>query len=316
METLLNAIQGEVVFLTTITQFSGICFDIKRIKRGDLFISYDNHNFELAIQRGAYGILTSNLPFSYHHDHETAIILSTVLEKDIQAICTLFLLEDHRSCYTLSPTACEYIHMLLPYRLYFLLTSYEQVPSFLESSRSCAITPLSLGTPPSLISLPLIPLTLFESKTSYASNISLPECFYDDLLLALGVCHELGYEPDLLSLTYPHTFFPQFIDNFFTPLPFGGSEKALIFSQTHDPILHQLLYDYIRSKASWSKILFLSSHNVNHFKQYHSYDELTSLLSKERYNFALICDTSLDKNQLLKDLKEHNGPKRPLLFTL
>jgi len=57
LENLLALTDGKVVNTPFVKQFSNIIFEAKKVKRGDLFIAFDEQHIEEAVINGAYGVM-------------------------------------------------------------------------------------------------------------------------------------------------------------------------------------------------------------------------------------------------------------------
>ncbi|MEE8588140.1 MAG: hypothetical protein V3S80_02195, partial [Sulfurimonadaceae bacterium] len=57
LENLLALTQGTLQNQPFVTRFDGISFDAKKVKRGNLFIAFNNSDIDEAILHGAYGII-------------------------------------------------------------------------------------------------------------------------------------------------------------------------------------------------------------------------------------------------------------------
>ncbi|MCD6191243.1 MAG: hypothetical protein J7K14_06900, partial [Sulfurimonas sp.] len=57
LENVLALTHGKVVNEPFVKTFENIVFDAARVKRGDLFIAFDEQSIESAVLNGAYGVL-------------------------------------------------------------------------------------------------------------------------------------------------------------------------------------------------------------------------------------------------------------------
>ena len=57
LENLLALTHGKLISEPFVNSFENIVFDARSVKRGDLFMAFDDRSIEEAIFNGAYGIL-------------------------------------------------------------------------------------------------------------------------------------------------------------------------------------------------------------------------------------------------------------------
>ena len=307
LDNLVSLIGGELKNSPSITQISHIGSRLQQIRRGSLFLAKDKSQVDEAIKAGAYAIAYEG--WIQISDQEIAWIKVPDLQKAALRLVRFLLLQSQIPARGLDDLEWDLAKALInDRRVYILDNPFDTLQALQEQAVQLILYPshlkaLDLSAKP----LPLVDIQITQSylfETSFVcedrfyERIRFPELFLPALQRLLSLAKEHHFELQFGSLEqFPH-FRPIFVDSTFTPQEFGKSEKVVITEP--DMKLAEKERDYLLSKASWSKLLFLSDRELSGFRHYRTIDELKEILYNTPFNFALIHTKALDLSALEK----------------
>jgi ferrochelatase len=321
LENILALTHGKLVSKPFVSNFENIIFDAKAVKRGDIFIAFDESSIQDAIFNGAYGILfegptqitDSEIAWIKVKEIKTAIkrlLRFKLIEKEVQVYeCNEIILKLALQVVTEpnfiaisddSDASCQSLWNIEPKStlLFSPEISSSEIYADSKSLPKTAMMPISI-----------IEQTLFE--TSFIYN----DIFYERQLISPFF---IPYLEELLHLFY--TLKINFRLRKFTPIEhfeavftnkklevkeFGTSDKVLIFEKNTSLIASEI--EYLKKSASWANIIYIIPASIaEEFKEneniftYRHEREIRIILKDNSFHFALIA--GVDKEILRKPL--------------
>ena len=317
LENLLALTHGKLVNEPFVNSFLNIVFDAKLVKRGDLFIAFDESTIEEAIFHGAYGILFDKP--TQIRDSEIAWIKVEDAENALKRLLRFRLIEKEVVVYS-----CNEILLKLALQV---MTE----PNFIAVSGtmkdiSHSLWNLDNGT--TLLFCPKItdekiftdiktlpktginPITVME-QTLFETSFIYDDVFYERQLISpffIPYLEELLHFLKSAKINYRlkkftpiEHFEAVFTNKNFEEKEFGTSDKVLIFERDADLIESEI--KFLQTNASWAKIIYIipSSHkdiyiNQDRIYPYSDKDEIVPILKENSFHFALI--VGVDKSIL------------------
>ncbi len=325
LENTLALTHGKLINTPFVNSFNNIVFDAKAVRRGDLFIAFDESAIEDAIFNGAYGVVFDKP--TQITDSEIAWIQVKNLEDALKRLLRFELINKEISVY-----ACDEIILKLALQVVtepnFIALDGDIKSIFKELSDvqngstvlfSPTLTSTDLFT--NIKELPknkaqninIIEQTLFETSFIY-DNI-----FYERQLVSpffMPYLEQLLYLFKILKINFRLRKFTP-IDHFeavftnknFEIKDFGTSDKVLIFEKSTSLIENEI--SFLQKQATWAKIIYiipftckqsldagiLEHENIFIYK---NKDEIRNILQSSNFHFALI--VGADKTLLEKPL--------------
>ncbi len=330
LENTLALINAKLLNKPSIELFDTICFELKKVRRGDLFIAYKNSDIPQAIAQGAYGIIFENT--QQISDTEIAWMQVESVEDALLRLLRFHLIDRDVTAYD-----CDLITLELASKIQTnskivvtessLRNSYNklhevEVGSTVLFNSSCIKEDLFVNIKPfvkiATEHINIIEQTLFETSFIY-DNV-----FYERQLLSpffipfLELLFQFYKSENIIfslkDFSSLEHFKPVFTDSKLQSKDFGASNKVLIFEPSFELISTQI--NFLNAQASWAKIIYIVPRvkardledDINIFA-YESEEEILDILINEQFHFALIAEK--DKS-LLNLVKERHRPKQQL----
>jgi len=325
LENTLALTHGELINTPFVNSFNNIVFDAKAVRRGDLFIAFDENAIEDAIFNGAYGVVFDKP--TQITDSEIAWIKVKDLEDAIKRLLRFKLIDKEISVY-----ACDEIILKLALQVVtepnFIALDGDIKSIFKELSDvqngstilfSPALTSTDLFT--NIKEMPknkaqninIIEQTLFETSFIY-DNI-----FYERQLVSpffMPYLEQLLFLFKILKINFRLRKFTP-IDHFeavftnknFEIKDFGTSDKVLIFEKNTSLIENEI--SFLQKQATWAKIIYIIPFTCKQSLDagileyenifiYKNKNEIRNILQSSNFHFALI--VGADKTLLEKPL--------------
>lgn len=312
-----------------VNSFENIVFDASKLKRGDLYIAFDNLEIKLAVENGAYGIIyDKKTPLI---DEEIAWIKVESVREALDKLLRFRLIESDIIAYE-----CDEIVLKLARQIVtdsnFLVLSTDAKKIFKQlwqiENRSTILfcpdihnknifTNVKTINSTSREHINIIEQTLFETSFIYNNK------YYERQLISpffIPYLEELFHLYSTLNINYRLRKFTT-LDNFeavFTNKnlevkDFGASDKVLIFEK-NSSLIHKEI-EFLQRNASWANIIYIipsqidTQDNTNIFK-YEKNEEILDILKENKFHFALVVgvdksilnNSSAKQTQLLFDL--------------
>jgi len=325
LENTVALINGELVNSPFVNNFENIVLEAKAVRRGDLFIAFDEESIEEAIFNGAYGIIFYKP--TQIRDSEIAWIKVQNLEDALVRLLRFELLNKEISVYSCDEIVLKLALQVVTEPNFIALSgdiksvfkSLANIEEHCTILFSPALTTVDLFTdikempksPQSSINI--VEQTLFETSFIY-DNI-----FYERQLISpffmpylerlLYLFKKIKINFRLRKFTPIDHFEAVFTNKNFEIKEFGTSDKVLIFEKNSTLIEDEMLF--LQTQATWAKTIYiipaalkgkLSSEQEFQEKVffYHSKEEIKKILQAETFHFALI--VGVDKSILDKPL--------------
>ena len=325
LENLLALTQGTLQNQPFVTRFEGISFDAKKVKRGNLFIAFNNADIDEAILHGAYGIIFDKP--TQIADNEIAWIKVGSVDDTLMRLLRFHLIEKELDVYETDLITIKLAQQVMTNSDilvlgqsikddFMALWEVPQHSKILYSpkliDRDTFVTSKRL---PNAYKdeITIIEQTLFE--TSFIFN----DIFYErqllspffisylERLLNFYKMNDIGYR--LRSFTSIDNFDAVFTNRDLSVKEFGASDRVLIFEPDFELIHSQI--SFLKRQANWAKIIYLLPkakaipfENVDGIFTYETQQDIIETLKSASFHFALIAE----QNRTLLDNTEPCNP--------
>ena len=321
LENVLALTHGKVVNEPFVKTFENIVFDATRVKRGDLFIAFDEESIECAVLNGAYGVLFDKP--TQISDREIAWIKVEDLNDALRRLLRFKLIDKEIVVYECNKIVLKLALQVMSEPNFIALNgdiksivkTLWDLPNASTVLFSPALTPREIFTDVKSITrtsiehINIVEQTLFETSFIY-DNI-----FYERQLISpffipyleelLHLFKTLKINFRLRKFTPIDHFEPVFTNKNFEIKEFGTSDKVLIFESTTELIDSEIAF--LRKQANWANIIFIlpfqDSDTYAEQEDVHRYknkNEIKEILKSNSFHFALI--VGVDKSILSKPL--------------
>lgn len=310
LENILALTHGKVLNEPFVREFTNIVFELKALKRGDLFIAFEQSEIEEAVLAGAYGVVFEG--FVEISDREIAWIQVNNLEEALIKLLRFKLIDKEILVYECNELILKLAMQIITETNFLALNGDIKVvfkklwdledgsvvlfsPTLVSKDIFTNISPL-LGNTSSKINI--IEQTLFETSFIYEdvfyerqliSPFFIP---YLEILFHFFKATNINFR--LRKFTPIDHFEPIFTNKNFEIKEFGTSDKVLIFEKSSEFIEKQIAF--LQKEAAWAEVLYLfpqefervldkASTNVVLYK---SINEIKNILRAHVFHFALI----------------------------
>jgi len=321
LENTLALINGELINSPFINNFTNIVFDSKHVRRGDLFIAFDESMIEEAIFNGAYGVVF-NKPTQIT-DSEIAWIKVENLDEALIRLLRFELINKEIKVYS-----CDEIVLKLALQVVTepnFIALHGNIKSIFKNISNIENGSIILFSPTlttsdiftnikelpknSLHTITIMEQTLFETSFIY-DNV-----FYERQLISpffmpyleklLYLFKTLKINFRLRKFTPIEHFEAVFTNKNFEIKEFGTSDKVLIFEKSSLLIENEIIF--LQQQATWAKIIYIipfKSKNIlseelikkDNIFFYKSENEIKNILKSNSFHFALV--VGVDKSIL------------------
>lgn len=332
LENLLALTQGSLQNQPFVTRFEGISFDARKVKRGNLFIAFDNAEIDEAIRNGAYAIVFDKP--TQIADNEIAWIKVADVDDALMRLLRFHLIEKELDVYETDRITIKLARQIMTDSNLLVLgqsikddfmTLWDVKPKAKVLYCPKLIdrdTFVSSKTLPSAYKdeITIVEQTLFE--TSFIFN----DIFYErqllspffisylERLLNFYKMNDINYR--LRSFTAIDNFEAVFTNKDLSVKEFGASDRVLIFEPDFELIPSQI--SFLKRQATWAKIIYILPkakavpfENLEEVFTYESQHDILQILRSTPFHFALIAEQD-------KRLLEHGDQQRrhvqPTLF--
>ena len=322
LENTIALTHGELVNSPFVNNFTNIVYEAKAVKRGDLFIAFDEEAIEEAIFNGAYGIIFDKP--TQIRDNEIAWIKVENLEDALKRLLRFILIEKEITVYECNEIVLKLALQIITEPNFIVLNSdikgifksLNDVENGTTVLFSPAITTPDIFTQTKSLpqnyahTIDIIEQTLFETSFIYdnvfyerqlISPFFMP---YLEQLLSLFKVLKINFR--LRKFTPIDHFEAVFTNKNFEIKEFGTSDKVLIFEKNKDLIAKEI--EFLQKQATWAKIIYIIPHDsqenlqneMSHLHTYKNENEIKGILQNNNFHFALI--VGVDKSILTKPL--------------
>ena len=304
-ENLVSLIDGKLLNQPSISSFSEIVFDAKKVGIGSLFFG-DSEDIDLALQNGAYGIVSDKMRVK---DKEIAWIKVKDIDDAKLKLLRYFII--HHDSYLLffDSIELELAKMLYHDKDILYISDIQKAIKTFEANKKYKIVVVSDETLFKKLNLPQYEIVLkhhltfykwtnFVSTFTYRENlykdVKFSAIFQDKLERVLNCFDNFELEYKLERVGFLKHFKPIFLDKDFRVVGFGQSRKVFIVESEEKYFDDEI--DFLLKNSSWAKIAVLlpkksklKVEDMDDVFYYKSYDDILKL-DLFRYNFVIMID--------------------------
>ena len=320
LENVLALTNANLINEPFVKQFTNIVFDENRVKRGDLFIAFDEEAIETAIFNGAYGVMFDRP--TQISDNEIAWIKVDNIEKALKRLLRFRLIEKDITVYECNEIILKLSLQIMTESNFIVLDGdIESITKELwdlEGPHILLFSPLLVSKdiftdiksiPSSREPISIMEQTLFETSFIY------DDVFYERQLISpffIPYLSQLLYLFKILKINFRLKKFNSighfeavFTNKNFEIKEFGTSDKVIIFEKNCSVVKDEI--NYLQKQATWAKTIFLvpflhtdNFEYVENLVIYKHENEILNILKQNHFHFALI--VGVDKSILSKPL--------------
>jgi len=323
LENIIALTHGTLVNKPFVNNFENIVFEIKSIKRGDLFIAFDETLIQEAIFNGAYGVLFDKP--TQISDTEIAWIKVDSVTDALKRLLRFRLIEKEVRVYECNEIILKLALQVITEPNFIAISGniQETYKSLWDVSQNTHIlfcptlTDKDIFTNIKTLSSNVIePITIME-QTLFETSFIYDNVFYERQLISpffipyleelLHLYKTLKINFRLRKFTPIEHFQAVFTNKKFEIKEFGTSDKVLIFEPNVSLIKSEI--SFLKKQANWAKIIYIlpeSSYEIEdteHILFYKNKKEILSLLREATFHFALI--VGVDKSILSRPIYHH-----------
>lgn len=310
IENILALTQAKLLNSPIVSDFGNITYELKKLKRGDLFLAFEQEDISQAVALGAYGVLFEGMCEVV--DSEIAWMQVESLDLALLKIIRFTLINKSLEVYECSDVLIGLANSFL-YEAAFVVLSGESKQIYkrlLEIDNGttllfCAqdlsrdlFTNIEVFNEDAQYPIRMVEQTLFESsfvagEHFYERQLLCP-LFIGKLASLLAFLEQKKISFSSKKILLKEHFEPVFVSNTLEPREFGSTQKVLIFEKNVHYIVAEMLF--LREQAPWAKSIFVLPRTLyEQFKTqedallvYDEGEEIIELLEKRDFHFALI----------------------------
>ncbi|MFK5936773.1 MAG: hypothetical protein QM497_00100, partial [Sulfurimonas sp.] len=320
LENVLALTNANLVNEPFVKKFTNIVFDENRVKRGDLFIAFDEETIETAVFNGAYGVMFDRP--TQISDSEIAWIKVDNIEKALKRLLRFRLIQKDIIVYECNEIILKLALQVVTESNFMVLDgdieSLTKELWDLEGPHILLFSPFLVSKdiftdiksiPSSREPISIMEQTLFETSFIY------DDVFYERQLISpffIPYLSQLLYLFKRLKINFRLKKFNSighfeavFTNKNFEIKEFGTSDKVLIFEKNCSVVKDEI--NYLQKQATWAKTIFLvpflhtdNFEYVENLVIYKHENEILNILKENSFHFALI--VGVDKSILSKPL--------------
>ncbi|MBU1658357.1 hypothetical protein KKG72_04810 [bacterium] len=319
LENILALTHGKLINEPFVNSFENIVFEVKAIKRGDLFIAFDEKEIQTAVMNGAYGVIFDKP--TQISDNEIAWIKVQDTEDALRRLLRFRLIEKEVVVYECNEIILKLaLQVITEVNFIVLHGNIKSISKSLwhvENNSTLLFCP-TLCNKDIFTNIKTLPKTAIEpiaimEQTLFETSFIYDNIFYERQLISpffipyleelLHLYKSLKINYRLRKFTPIEHFEAVFTNKNFEIKEFGTSDKVLIFEPNTNLIKSEITF--LQKQANWAKTIYIIPHAIEHEKNhniftYKNEKEITSLLKHNTFHFALI--VGVDKSILNKPL--------------
>ena len=321
LENVLALTHGKVVNEPFVKTFENIVFEAHKVKRGDLFIAFDEESIESAVLNGAYGVLFDKP--TQISDREIAWIKVEDLNDALKRLLRFKLIDKEITVYECNKIVLKLALQVMSEPNFIALSGdiksivkvLWDLPNASTVLFSPALSPKEIFTDVKSITRTSIePINIVE-QTLFETSFIYDNVFYERQLISpffmpyleelLHLFKTLKINFRLRKFTPIDHFEPVFTNKNFEIKEFGTSDKVLIFESTAELIDSEI--EFLQKQANWANIIFIlpfqdadAYQDDKNVFTYKNENGIKEILKNNNFHFALI--VGVDKSILNKPL--------------
>ncbi len=319
LENILALTHGTLINEPFVNSFENIVFDAHRVKRGDLFIAFDEVTIEIAVLNGAYGVVFDKP--TQMSDSEIAWIKVTNVKEALTRLLRFRLIEKEVVVYECNEIILKLALQVITEPKFIVINGdikdicnllwnidTDSVILFCPTLNDKNIfTDIKTLPKAAMLPITIMEQTLFETSFIYDNN------YYERQLISpffipfleelLHLFKSLRINFRLRKFTPIDHFEAVFTNKNFEPKEFGTSDKVLIFEPNKALLGMQI--NFLKRQANWAKIIYIVPFSSEHEEDddiysYKNDKEIINILKERVFHFALI--VGVDKSILSRPL--------------
>jgi len=307
LENVLALTHGKLINEPFVNDFGDTVFEASKVKRGDLFVAFEEEAIEVAILNGAYGIIFDKP--TQISDSEIAWIKVQDIDDALKRLLRFRLIEKEIVVYETNEIILKLaLQVITESRFIVLLGNIKEVAKELwhiEESSIILFSPTLCDKDifTDIKTLPktaMKPITIME-QTLFETSFIYNDIFYERQLISpffmpyleelLHLFMSLKINFRLRKFTPIEHFEAVFTNKNFEIKEFGTSDKVLIFEPNSALIDNEVRL--IEKQENWAKIVYIVPYNSKHEEnpnifKYKNEKEIINILRANSFHFALI----------------------------
>jgi len=326
IEDTVRLTDGVLQNFPSVTQTESIKIDPLTVERGDLFLDIDssNKNQKIALEHGAYAIMSEKIPEIL--DSEVAWIEVNSLKLACVKLSRYEFNKKNSSMLFLDDISQEILYNITRNKEFTELSSniFDALITIKKSGENTKYTcsderlALSIDSDCKRVKTKC-DIEKFETKSPFYSsficnenfykNIKIPAIFIEKLCTIINFLAEFDIYFNIHNLTLHKHFSPTFIDYNLNKKEFGQGEKVVIFEKNMDFLDFEIRY---LSNFSKEFITCVPQKYRNYFSKYKNIflfsnlDELRDLISKN-FRYILVLSTKEEYDAIFETKKRSYG---------
>ncbi|WP_455756065.1 hypothetical protein [Sulfurimonas sp.] len=317
LENILALTHGKLVNEPFVKNFENIVLEVKKVKRGDFFIAFDEDTIEEAIFNGAYGIMFDKP--TQISDTEIAWVKVDDCEDALKRLLRFRLIEKEVNVYECNEIILKLSQQIITEPNFISVSGdiesvYKQL-WHVENNSTLLFCPDTCDKniftdTKKLSSTAIEPISIME-QTLFETSFIYDNVFYERQLISpffipyleelLHLYKTLKINFRLRKFTPIEHFEAVFTNKNFEIKEFGTSDKVLIFEPNTSLI--DLEIAYLQKSANWANVIYIVPHAVNGANDanifiYENSNQIIDILKNNIFHFALV--VGVDKNILSK----------------
>ncbi len=271
LENILALTNGKLINEPFVNSFENIVFQAKAVKRGDLFIAFDEETIETAILNGAYGIIFDKP--TQISDSEIAWIKVLDIEDALKRLLRFRVIEKELVVYECNEIILKLALQVITESSFIALNG--DMKSIFQTlwqveNKSVVLFCPALCDKDIFTNIKTLPKTAIEpivimEQTLFETSFIYDDTFYERQLISpffIPYLEELLHLFKSLKINYRLRKFTQidhfeavFVNKKFEIKEFGTSDKVLIFEKNSSLIQPEIIF--LQKQASWAKSIYI-----------------------------------------------------------
>ncbi len=319
LENTLALTHGTLINEPFVNSFENIVFEAYRVKRGDLFIAFDEETIEEAILNGAYGVVFDKP--TQISDSEIAWIKVQNIKEALIRLLRFRLIEKEVVVYECNEIILKLALQVITEPKFIALSGdIKHICNSLWNIDTASIvlfcpilndkdifTDIKPLPKTAMLPITIMEQTLFETSFIYDNN------FYERQLISpffmpfleelLHLFKTANINFRLRKFTPIDHFEAVFTNKNFEPKEFGTSDKVLIFEPNKSLLGMEI--NFLKRQANWAKTIYIVPYaseyeDDENIYSYKNDKEIINILKEKSFHFALI--VGVDKSILSRPL--------------
>jgi ferrochelatase len=319
LENILALTHGKLINEPFVNSFENIVFDASKVKRGDLFIAFDEDTIQTAILNGAYGIIFDKP--TQISDSEIAWIKVLDIENALKRLLRFRIIEKEAIVYECNEIILKLALQIITEPNFIALNgdikSISQTLWNIEDKSVVLFCP-ALCDRDIFTNVKKLPKTAFEpitimEQTLFETSFIYNDIFYERQLISpffIPYLESLLHLFKILKINYRlrkftpiNHFEAVFTNKKFEIKEFGTSDKVLIFEPNSSLIQSEITF--LKKSANWANLIYVVPHPIDGFEDenifiYENKTKIIDILKNTIFHFALI--VGVDKSILSKPI--------------